>query len=180
VSAWCNPDTASKDQRFVSKWTIGTGGTQPDLFILWYDVGGANVGYAFTVKNATASGQSFAGIDIASGAPGEWSHVVGVYDSSGPTISLYVNGVLIESNAAVSTVNWNSNDSQSPLRIGSVNTERCDGLAQNVRLWNRALTADEIWSIYANPWLGSNYKLASGSTPLYNYIFRTERFRRLG
>ena len=51
---------------------------------------------------------------------------------------------------------------------------------QNVRLWNRVLTADEIWSIYTNPWLGSNYKLASGSTPLYNYIFRTERFRRLG
>ncbi len=102
----------------------------------------------------------------------EWHHVVGVFNGSSSVF--YADGV---QRAA-----GNPGSRQlSGARVGAAwnSTVVTDNVA-NVRVWSRVLSADEIWSIYTNPWLGSNYKLASGSTPLYNYIFRTERFRRLG
>ena len=103
-----------------------------------------------------------------------------VFEASGG--SLYLNGASESSSGSLfSTLSTPSVD----FLIGTNGVtgalaNQYDGDIANIRVWSRALTADEVWSIYANPWLGSNYKLASGSTPLYNYIFRTERFRRLG
>ena len=166
VSAWCNPDTASKDQRFFTKWNVGAGGTAPDLFNIWYDIGGANVGYAFAVKDASLS-QTIVGADTASGGVGVWSHVVGVYDSTGPTMTLYVDGVQIASGAATGPIAWNTNNSQSPVRIGAILSERADGLVQNCRLWTRVLSSDEVWSIYSNPWLGSAYQASAAAAFRY-------------
>jgi len=163
VSAWCNPDTSSKDQRFVSKWDVGAGGTQPSLFNLWYDIGGANDGYAFAVKDASAT-QSLVGVNSLSGAVGEWSHVVGVYDASTPSIAIYVDGVLVDSGSATSPVHWNPNDSESPFRIGAVSTERCDGLAQNCRFYNRALSASEVSRLYQDPWAGTDRAIEPSPT----------------
>lgn len=104
---------------------------------------------------------------------GEWHNLTAVFND--PSSTFYVDGVLIAT-GSVGTHPWGGTN------IGQriTSTFNFNGELQNYRVWSRALTANEIWSIYANPWLGSNYKLASGSTPLYNYIFRTERFRRLG
>ena len=154
LSIWCNPDTASKDQRFFTKWQIGAGGTSPDLFNIWYDIGGAGIGYTFVVKQADQLVQYFAGVNENSGGVGQWSCVVGVYDITGPTISIYVDGILIESATGPAAIAWNPNDNESPVRIGAINAERADGLAQNARIWNRALSESEILELYTNPWAG--------------------------
>ena len=52
------------------------------------------------------------------------------------------------------------------------------GNVSNIRMWTRALSDEEVWSIYENPWLGSAYTATSAEV-LYNYIFRSKRFRRL-
>ena len=122
--------------------------------------------------------EAYAGTTVALGSANQfndnqWHNVVAVFNDT--SSAFYVDGVLISSSNpgtrgwAGSTIGARSNGAQ--ILVSDL---------QNYRVWSRALTADEVWSIYANPWLGSNYKLASGSTPLYNYIFRTERFRRLG
>ena len=121
--------------------------------------------------------EAYAGTTVALGSANQfndnqWHNVVAVFNDT--SSAFYVDGVLISSSNpgtrgwAGSTIGARSNGAQ--ILVSDL---------QNYRVWSRALTADEVWSIYANPWLGSNYKLASGSTPLYNYIFRTERFRRL-
>jgi hypothetical protein len=175
LSVWCNPDTASKDQRFFTKWNVGAGGTNPDLFNIWYDIGGSNVGYAFAIRDASLT-QTIIGDNTASGGVGVWSHVVGVYDSAGPTMTLYVDGAQVASGAATAPIAWNTNDSQSPVRIGAILAERADGLAQNARIWSRALSAVEVQSLYETPWIGSNYPTVA---EIFNYIFRSKRFRRL-
>ena len=159
VSLWgyINSATTYYYQMFIGQ----TSGSRPTIYIdnssLLKMYGGSN-----TLSSTTTIGV------------GEWFHVVGVFDGS--SSALYVNGV-VEASGAVGPY-----DLSGGMRIGHWWTggRDFDGNIQNVRVWSRVLSEDEIWSIYANPWLGSNYKLASGSTPLYNYIFRTERFRRLG
>jgi hypothetical protein len=101
---------------------------------------------------------------------GEWHHVVVTFDA---TENAYVDGVLKTSLA-------DGSNQLTGVVIGarySLN-ENLGGDIQNVRIWSRALTADEVWSIYANPWLGSAYQ-ASAAAVYYNYILRNRRFRRL-
>jgi PKD repeat protein len=69
-----------------------------------------------------------------------WSHLAGTYD--GATLSLYVNGVVVSSQAFSGRIQTSS----SPLRIGgnSVWNEYFKGRIDEVRIYNRALSAAEI------------------------------------
>ena len=74
----------------------------------------------------------------------EWHHIVGTADGS--TLKLYVDGVLRGSTAI--TVNPPSNND--PLTIGSFfSSQRSfNGTIDEVRIWNRALSASEISNLY--------------------------------
>ena len=130
------------------------------------------------VRISSSTLEVYAGTTVALGSANQfndnqWHNVVAVFNDTNS--AFYVDGVLISSSNP-GTRGWGG----STIGARSNGAARLAGDLQNYRVWSRALTENEIWSIYAtNPWLGSNYKLASGST-LYNYIFRTERFRRLG
>ena len=130
------------------------------------------------VRISSSTLEVYAGTTVALGSANQfndnqWHNVVAVFNDTNS--AFYVDGVLISSSNP-GTRGWGG----STIGARSNGAARLAGDLQNYRVWSRALTENEIWSIYAtNPWFGSNYKLASGST-LYNYIFRTERFRRLG
>jgi hypothetical protein len=110
---------------------------------------------------------------------GNWYHLVWVQTSQ-TSSELYVNGVSV----GTSTTDLNSHPTPAldQVQIGVLDRTApindMLGRVQNARLWSRALTADEVWSIYANPWLGSAYQ-ASAAAVYYNYILRNRRFRRL-
>ena len=73
----------------------------------------------------------------------QWHHVVGTYDGS--TISLYVDGELVNSNPASIVIG--SNDM--PLGIGSgMGNYGFNGLINEVRIYDRALTETEIINLY--------------------------------
>tara|TARA_R100000353_G_C6498562_1_gene193629 strand:- start:1 stop:1512 length:1512 start_codon:yes stop_codon:yes gene_type:complete len=137
------------------------------------------------IRFATKKGGSLLRIDHDVASIADWHHLVLVQQATSPGIQAYVDGVSVYSGGSTGSLDSNSRIPMIGAATLSTSTppssiEDFEGNVANVRVWSRVLSADEIWSIYANPWLGSNYKLASGSTPLYNYIFRTERFRRLG
>src|SRR5262249_7873765 len=69
-----------------------------------------------------------------------WSHLAETYDGS--SLKLYVNGVLVSSRALTGSITT----SGSPLRIGgnSVWGEYFNGLIDEVRVYNRALSQGEV------------------------------------
>lgn len=135
------------------------------------------------IRFATKKGGSLHRIDHDVASIADWHHLVLVQQATSPAIQAYVDGVSVYSGG-----NTGSLDSNSRIPIigaGTTSTttppsgvEDFQGNVANVRIWSRALTADEVWSIYANPFLGSAYE-ATAAEVLYNYIFRSKRFRRL-
>jgi len=81
---------------------------------------------------------------------GEWYHILGVFDNDTGTISIYVNGVLDISQSGKS---WGASISDTSLYIGSnsVGTgEYINATIDDVMIFNRTLTTDEILGLYAN------------------------------
>jgi hypothetical protein len=134
---------------------------------------------ACTVQSGTAIAQAVGStvFDI-----GEWYFVVGTFDKVGSSydVEIFVNGVseATASGTGSELIPYTNTCIGGARRYNNAITavEPCE--IHNVRLWDRILTSDEIWSIYKNPWLGSAYQ-ASAAAVYYNYIFRSKRFRRL-
>lgn len=79
---------------------------------------------------------------------GVWYHVAGVYDSSAQTETLYVNGVQVATfNAAGLPPETGAGGF---LQIGAENhsTDVMNGTADDVRVYNRALSAAEVWQLF--------------------------------
>lgn len=80
-------------------------------------------------------------------ATNAWTHLATTYD--GTTLRLYVNGVLVRSGSFPGAIKVSS----SPLRFGgnAVWGEYFNGLLDDVRIYNRALTAAEVSSDMSSP-----------------------------
>jgi len=115
-----------------ASWFLGIGGGEPDAPLVASN-------FVFAVR--TSNGSAYTGVN-AKASEGDWTHVAATYD--GTTLKLYVDG---EESDSVETADlpWNSNEQ---LHIGG--DPGCGGrswytgLMDDVRIYNRALTADEI------------------------------------
>ncbi|MDB4354049.1 hypothetical protein N9Z02_01965, partial [Akkermansiaceae bacterium] len=121
-------------------------------------------------SNAT-TGVAWAGGagDLSGGdlSDGEWHHIVGISDPDNFTTSLYVDGVLITSGAAPA-INNAGNDVTTDLFIGSnpQSTNReWNGQIDDVAVWGRALTEEEVLSIWADGNGESIESILGGSGP---------------
>ncbi|MBS3164121.1 right-handed parallel beta-helix repeat-containing protein [Candidatus Woesearchaeota archaeon] len=96
----------------------------------------------FFIKNATSGSSSETITGSSNIADGRWHHLAGVHD--GTNFSIYVDGVL--ENSSVRRV-WKSFNDDSGIDIGQWpgNPERyLNGSIDEVRLWNRSLSAEQI------------------------------------
>jgi hypothetical protein len=98
-----------------------------------------------------------------------WAHVVGVYDMEAGTISLYVNGRLEDTKPF--TNRW---EATGRLMLGASEAEgeirnHMDGKLDDVRLFDRVITAGEVWQLYEQrPVVASRWQFdetATGTTP---------------
>ncbi len=116
--------------------------------------------YALTLSSsrrltAAIGTRSITGSAINQLAIGEWYHVVMVFDGSDPTqnLRLYLNGMPEIFGLATATTTIARRDT-TPLRIGDYtttaisNSASFDGLIDEVRIYNRALSQDEITDLY--------------------------------
>ncbi|MFH1585225.1 MAG: LamG-like jellyroll fold domain-containing protein [archaeon] len=80
----------------------------------------------------------------------EWNHVAVVVDASSDAITLYVNGK--ESTADDPDDNWNSGGIADNILVGMnpLANNFLNGSIDEVRIWNRALSAAEIYQQYAS------------------------------
>jgi hypothetical protein len=86
-------------------------------------------------------------------ADGNWHHAVGVYDRTNTTMYLYIDGVQINSSSITANSNGAKDFTGYPLYVGAVNNKGTagfffDGQIDDVRIYNYALTQQQINDIY--------------------------------
>ncbi len=143
VSAWFNTTDKTISQRVVSK-------TESGSFQISLNENSAcgNSTLCFLVY-ISGTGYKAATIPISSISNSTWYHVVGTYDGS--VVRLYLNGTLISSTSQSGSIGY----STTPLCVGSESTSgSCiggtyfSGKIDDVRIYNRALSATEIKNLY--------------------------------
>ncbi|PIR70527.1 MAG: hypothetical protein COU46_01155, partial [Candidatus Niyogibacteria bacterium CG10_big_fil_rev_8_21_14_0_10_42_19] len=85
---------------------------------------------------------------ISSYTAGQWYHIVFVWNKTSDTQKIYWNGV--EQSVSLTQGTWGSNNIGTNIYIGTrfSATELFDGLIDEVRVYNRTLTSDEILQLY--------------------------------
>jgi len=141
LSAWVNPKSTLYNGRIISK------GSGPGLRGWSLNVENYNV-FEFSVAANTNDAATW--VDSTTQVPlNTWTHVVGVFQP-GAALRIYINGVLSGSKTtAVPITQFNPPVN---VRIGGRNDGYSfDGIIDEVRVYDRALTAVEIQQLYADP-----------------------------
>jgi len=156
VEGWINLTSFSQPATVAAKWK-DTGGTNGRGYLLTVATDGTPRFYISTdgsnYPRATGSALSL----------NTWYHLAGTYD--GTSIKLYVNGTLVATTPQAGAMFLNSE----PLLIGANDgyggTARkfTNGVIDEVRIWDRALTITEIADNYGRLWVGIDIK--PGSDP---------------
>lgn len=151
VTAWVNPNKALMNANAYGGMIVTDRSSGPGTrnFMLGYD---RVLGLYFTV---------FCGVDYSTVAIGinsvvdaKWTHVVGVCDGNGGSLSFYVDGSFVGSTNLVGAPDTNS----VVTRIGNwawtapVAHYQWEGSIQDVRIYSRVLTASEIGTMALYPW----------------------------
>ncbi|MGW4286258.1 LamG-like jellyroll fold domain-containing protein [Streptomyces sp. NPDC004673] len=168
VSAWVKMSSLPAHNASIVAQT----GTTNSAFMLEYNYAHAGTplwGLVHTSKDA--SGTTFpAAYSTAVPAVGAWTQVVGVYDASNGAMKLYVNGA--QSGAtATNSAPWAATG---PLTIGR---DKYAGAADdalpagvsNVQVYQRALSATEITSLYGKGRTGGTVGSSTAQTTKYAY-----------
>ena len=145
LEAWVNPSSMNGWESVVYKERGGVG-TGLLSYALYAHDGGTSTPPAGYVR--TSAGGPDRGIQAISRLPlNTWSHIAVTYASAagvGSTLRVYVNGALV---STVTGPNQNILAGNNSLRIGNSNapvSEGFNGLIDEVRIYNRALSGAEI------------------------------------
>ena len=167
LSAWVKPNEPSGqwgENPIIIKRTYGT--TDDSYSLAWgcalEDVQLQNV---FHTKLERASDDKDFPLDSYSHVPYQWYHVVGTYDND--SIKIYVNGQLEGSEVIGPVIPYVGS---TPLTIGYFpypgGSFTFNGLIDDVRIYNRGLSDQEVLQLYQIPEPGTLSLLALGGMAL--------------
>ncbi len=106
-----------------------------------------------------------------------WSHIAMVVDREGNASSLYLNGIVVNSSANISSVGSVRNGE--PLRIGSISDgQYFNGSIDEVLVYNRSLSANEVRNHYAYETLLDKIGLGSSTYEFYIIVNNTLQYAR--
>ncbi|MBK8947035.1 MAG: Ig-like domain-containing protein [Ignavibacteriae bacterium] len=109
-----------------------------DSYVFYEDKGNKELRFKVT----TANGAERPGIPEAELIKGEWINIVGVYD--GTQAMIYMNGELKDTHPNITGIV----KAGQVARIGQDGTHYFNGLIDNVQIYNRGLTAEEVKSLF--------------------------------
>lgn len=165
VSAWVNLADTSAVRTFVAQ-----GGTNRASFYLQYNKT-ANAFRFHAASADAASPSAFYDAQASTTAPlNTWTHLAGVFDASNGSMKLYVNGV--QDGTATNTSPWTGTG---PLSIGGTKTaggttsDVVNGEVGNVQVYQRALSATEVSSLYGKGRTGGTVGSSDAQTTRYAY-----------
>ena len=150
IEAWINPASLSG----ASKGIISKGGTLGTSLIYAMRLNSTGRISFITNGGSRLSSKASSAITINS-----WTHVSSTYNSSTNVFSIYLNGVL-DTSATVPGFTPNSNTDSLFIGISGSSTP-FNGQIDEVRLWNRVLSAGEV-NQYMRTSLGTSSGIYSG------------------
>ncbi len=156
LSAWVKPGTQNGNERII----LGRSGCHGGLVATNSNQFGFNI---------AATDCWTSGLILSSGVIPNWTnwhHVVGVYNNK--SVKIYVDGILKNSGTLSGTMS-NYGDG---MFIGAIGSYAFNGLIDEVKIYNKALTADEIKQDYnANSAIqfGSTNQTIGGTTTSLDY-----------
>jgi hypothetical protein len=149
VTAWVFPNVSPTGFKVAVSRQIGTL-LHPDQFYLGF--GPEDGGMHYKWHLGTDDSGTLREGDIYSGVPdsNRWIHMAGTYD--GTTMRLYIDGIEIEDRALTGNIRVDSN----PITVGGEENGpspqdvdgEFEGLIDEVRIYNRALTETEIKAVF--------------------------------
>ncbi|WFE38937.1 LamG-like jellyroll fold domain-containing protein [Micromonospora sp. WMMD998] len=157
VSAWVKLSDLNQDQAIV-----GEGGYNNGAFFLKYSKYFNR--WEFISALADTASTSWTAVARSSAVPAvnTWVHLVGVFDSGTKDMSLYVNGSLNGSGTNPSPWNGITPLSVGGILIGPNDLQMVNGAIDNVQIFQEALSADEVSSLYGS---GNGRKAATTVVP---------------
>ena len=177
VSAWVyfygTPGAAvAGDNKIVGRQNGSSGGYKLGV----YNEGSGRAYAEFEVRDAanksllTRTGPKPPGMTLTgAGTPilaGQWYHIVGVYSTSAGTLTTYVNGAQDRqlSNVGSSALATSSNGSFQIGKEPFVSSGYLHGMVDEVRVYNAALTAPQVVSLYNQPSIAATATAAPAAT----------------
>jgi len=157
VSTWVKSDDVSStasNRTIVSK----VGNSYP-AFLLGYF--GSGKAYRFTVYSNDSSPTSYSSIATVSATTGRWTHLVGVYDATTAKAQLYVDGKPQTAVTVAATFNATQNLMIGATIWNAVNNDFWPGVVDEVAIWDRVLTQNEILQLYRRYGNRIKYQLRS-------------------
>jgi hypothetical protein len=147
ISAWVNFDSITDRRAFVAKFDANPGLGSSYLF-----VNNAGKFEMFIASDPNDAGYNYSTSNSAILTTTGWHHVAGVYNSLAQTIILYHNGIVTPS-TVTGTIPSSIPDTATPITIGKMVWRSGDyyfhdGKIDDVRIYNRALPAEEVTRLY--------------------------------
>ncbi|MFF8592679.1 LamG-like jellyroll fold domain-containing protein [Streptomyces sp. NPDC015220] len=167
VSAWVRMSSLPTHNATVVAQT----GSANSAFMLQYNYAHTSAPlWSMEQTSKDASGATFpAAYSTAVPTTGDWTQLVGVFDASTGTVKIYVNGTL--SGSGTNTTPWNATGA---LTIGQAEyagaaTDLLPGATSNVQVYQRALSATEVSSLYGKGRSGGTVGSSDAQTTKYTY-----------
>jgi uncharacterized delta-60 repeat protein len=146
VDVWVKPDDLSTFREIASKydgtrsWSLGLHGQgeQPDF-------------QAGQIQWGVQNGGTTRFADSPDPIPtGVWTHIAGTFDTTTQDVKIYVNGVDVNAilEPAAAPVDPIATDLNTPVEIGFDGGNSFSGAIDEVQIYHRALTSQEILAIY--------------------------------
>ncbi|HLB74668.1 MAG TPA: LamG domain-containing protein [Sedimentisphaerales bacterium] len=151
LAAWIHPDVVSGSHGIVTKLE----GTSNKQYTLTFNNGELRFEYELSGNNYATSGGTVV-------TAGEWQHVAVTIDSL-LLVNLYIDGVSVASETAPGEVLAQSNPVVIGRWSGSYNSNYFDGLIDDVQIYMRALSTQEI-QVMAGRLSATNPDPADGAT----------------
>jgi hypothetical protein len=141
VSAWVKLNSLTGNQTFASMW-----GGSVSPFYLQLTSGH----FAFVLRNSDSTGSTAStATSTTVPATGTWYHLVGSYDASAGTVSIYVNGLLQSSASSVVPFAVTGAAVLGAAEWNRVPVDMTSGGIDDVHFYNRTLSAAEITTLAA-------------------------------
>ena len=150
VSAWAKVNPGTTDYKDV----VSQDGTNASAFELLY-AGPYNT-WSFSRSLSDTNDRDTTQVGSDTAVAGTWTHLVGVYDATASTISLYVNGQL-QGTTSAGSAPWSATG---PTVIGrslynGAVSNHFPGQISNVQLYPRALSSSDVTGLYGKGIAGS-------------------------